>query len=49
MNSQDPDWDLKNKDQYNWVKAKLEDASRLRDVEKTIDWIIVMVHKPLYT
>lgn len=49
MNSQDPDWDLKNKDQYNWVKAKLEDASRLMDVEKTIDWMIVMVHKPLYT
>jgi predicted phosphodiesterase len=49
MNSQDPDWDLKNMDQYNWVKSKLEDASRLRDTEKKIDWIFVMVHKPLYT
>jgi len=49
MDSQDPDWDLKNKDQYNGVKAKLEEATRLRDVEKTIDWVIVMVHKPLYT
>ena len=49
MNSQDPDWDLKNKDQYNWVKSKLEEAVRLRDKEHKIDWIIVMVHKPLYT
>jgi predicted phosphodiesterase len=49
MNSQDPDWDLKNKDQYNQVKSKLEEASRLRDIEKKIDWIIVMMHKPLYT
>jgi predicted phosphodiesterase len=31
MNSQDPDWDLKNMDQYSWAKSKLEEASRLRD------------------
>lgn len=49
MNSQDPDWDLKNKDQYNWVKTKLEESSKLRDKENTIDWIIVLIHKPLYT
>jgi predicted phosphohydrolase len=49
MNSQDPDYDLKNRDQYNWVKSKLKEAGRLRDEENKIDWIIVMVHKPLYT
>lgn len=49
MNSQDPDWDLKYKDQYNWLKSKLEEATRLRDTENKIDWIIVMMHKPLYT
>jgi predicted phosphodiesterase len=49
MNSQDPDWDLKNKDQYVWVKSKLEEASRLRDKENKINWIIVLIHKPLYT
>jgi len=41
MNSQDLDWDLKNKDQYNWLKTKLEESSKLRDKENTIDWIIV--------
>jgi predicted phosphodiesterase len=49
MNSQDPDWDLKNKEQYNWVKAKLEEASKLRDKENKIDWIIILIHRPLYT
>lgn len=49
MNSQDPDWDLKNKDQYNWVKEKLEEASILRDKENKIDWIFVLAHKPFYT
>ena len=49
MNSQDPDWDLKNKDQYNWVRIKLEESSKLRDKENKIDWIIVLIHKPLYT
>jgi predicted phosphodiesterase len=49
MNSQDPDWDLKYKDQYNWLKSKLEESSRLRDKEKKIDWIFVLIHKPLYT
>ena len=49
MDSQDPDWDLKNKDQYNGVKAKLEEATRLRDKEHKVDWIIVIVHKPIYT
>jgi predicted phosphohydrolase len=49
MNSQDPDYDLKDKDQYNWVKSKLKEATRLRDEENKIDWIVVMVHKPLYT
>jgi predicted phosphodiesterase len=49
MNSQDPDWDLKSKDQHNWVKTKLEEASRLRDKEHKIDWTIVLFHKPLYT
>jgi predicted phosphodiesterase len=46
MNSQNPDWDLKNKDQYNWVKAKLEEASILRDKENKVDWIFVLVHRP---
>jgi predicted phosphodiesterase len=49
MNSQDPDWDLKHKDQYNWLKSKLEESSRLRDKENKIDWIFVLMHKPLYT
>jgi predicted phosphodiesterase len=49
MNSQDPEWDLKNKDQYNWVKNKLEESSKMRDNEGKIDWIIVLIHKPLYT
>lgn len=49
MNSQDPDWDLKNMDQYNWVKTKLEESSKLRDTENKIDWVIVLMHKPLYT
>ncbi len=49
MNSQDEHWDLKNRGQYVWVKSKLEDAARLRDEEKKIDWIVVLVHKPLYT
>ena len=49
MNSQDPDWDLKGKDQYNWVKTKLEEASRLRDKEHKTNWTFVLFHKPLYT
>jgi predicted phosphodiesterase len=49
MNSQDPDWDLKDMEQYMWVKSKLEEASRLRDTENKIDWIIVISHKLLYT
>ena len=49
MNSQDPDFDLRLMDQYYWVKSKLDEAVRLRDNEKKIDWIIVMMHKPLYT
>jgi|SRR6476620_1654173 len=49
MNSQDPDLDLKNKDQYNWLKSKLEEASKLRDKENNVNWIFVMMHKPLYT
>jgi predicted phosphodiesterase len=49
MNSQDPDWDLKNKSQYNWLRSKLEESSRMRDKEKKIDWIFVLAHKPLYT
>jgi predicted phosphodiesterase len=49
MNSQDQVWDLKNREQHKWVKSKLEEAVKLRDEEKKIDWVIVMVHKPLYT
>jgi predicted phosphodiesterase len=49
MNSQDPDFDLKNKEQYNWLKSKLEESAKLRDTENKIDWIFVMMHKPLYT
>lgn len=49
MNSQDPDWDLKYKLQFDWLKSKLEEATRLRDKENKIDWIIVLIHKPLYT
>jgi hypothetical protein len=49
MNSQDQHWDLKNRGQYDWVKSKLKEAARLRDEENRIDWIIVLVHKPLYT
>ncbi|HEY6536546.1 MAG TPA: metallophosphoesterase [Candidatus Nitrosocosmicus sp.] len=49
LNSQDPDFDLRLRDQYYWVKSKLDEAVRLRDNEKKIDWIIVMIHKPLYT
>jgi predicted phosphodiesterase len=49
MNSQDPDWDLKDRVQYNWVKSKLEEAAMLRDDENKINWIIVISHKPLYT
>ena len=49
MNSQDPDWDLKNKDQYVWLESKLKEAAGLRDGENKIDWIVVLVHKPLYT
>ena len=36
-------------DQYNWTRIKLEEAARLRDTEKKVDWIFVIVHKPLYT
>jgi calcineurin-like phosphoesterase family protein len=49
MNSQDPDWDLKDKNQFKWVVEKLEDAKKLRDEEKKIDWIFILIHKPLYT
>jgi Calcineurin-like phosphoesterase len=36
-------------DQYLWFKSKLEEAIRLRDSEHRVDWILVTVHKPLYT
>ena len=48
MNSQDPDWNLK-MDQYLWFRSKLEEAIRLRDSEHRVDWILVTVHKSLYT
>ena len=49
MNSQDDDWDLKNESQYKWVVEKLKEAEKLRDIDKRIDWIFVLIHKPLYT
>ena len=44
MNSQDDDIDIVGGDQYNYVKARLDDAVALR-AEGKIDWIICVVHK----
>jgi DNA repair exonuclease SbcCD nuclease subunit len=49
MNSQDFNWDRGNSEQCKWVIEKLEEATKLRDVEKKIDWIFILIHKPLYT
>lgn len=49
MNSQDFHWDRGNQAQCKWVIEKLEEATKLRDVEKKIDWIFILIHKPLYT
>ena len=49
MNSQDFNWDRGNQAQCKWVIEKLDEATKMRDVEKKIDWIFVLIHKPLYT
>lgn len=44
MNSQDPNIDVVNGDQYNYVQNALNTAKQLR-TSGQIDWIITMVHK----
>ena len=47
MNTQDMDVEFP-RDQFNWVTAELVKAKALR-AAGTIDWIIVLFHKPFFT